>query len=99
MAAPNHIVLYKSPLPPGDPPDSYNRPTCHPSAEKLDPTVARFHIPARMSIGSAIFTGLTAVTNRQTDCQTYRQTDDATSAATTGYWRLTLCIAQTPGLY
>ena len=96
MAAPNHIVLYKSPLPPGDPPDSYNRPTCHPSAEKLGPTVTRFHTPNGISIGSAVFVGLTAVTNRQTDRQTHRQTDDATSAATTGYWRLTLRIAQTP---
>jgi len=94
MAVPNHIVLYKSSLPPGDPPDSI----IGLRAEKLGPTMARLHTPNGISIGSAIFAGLTAVTNRQTDRQTYRQTDDATSAATAGYWRLTLRIAQTPRL-
>ena len=66
MVAPNHIALYKSPLPPGDS-DSYNRSTCHPCVEKLGHTVARFHTQNGISIASAVFAGLTAVTNRQAD--------------------------------
>jgi len=38
----------------------------------LGPT--RFRNPNGMSIGSAVFAGLTSVTDRQTDTQTDRQT-------------------------
>ena len=69
---PNHIALYKSSLPPGDP-SSYNRPKCHPWVEKLGLAVAQFHTPNGISIGSAVLQGLRPwPINRQTDKRTDR---------------------------
>jgi len=89
MVAPDHIALYKLPLPVGDP-DSYNKPTCHPWVEKLSPTIPHSN---SISIGSVIFAGFTAVTSSQTDkccyvCSNYRV-----------FASYAMQYAPTPGLY
>jgi len=46
------------------------------------PRTTRVLNPNGISIGSAVFAGLTSVTDRQTDRRTYRQTDKPTDHAT-----------------